>query len=338
MITNVPSVPPLISNILGAQAFNKALQVANSTGTNSITAGTQVNRFKVEVAEVRQFQPPYDAYVNGFGDPGAAGEAVGTPPDSNYSSPGENIGPGTLNYTSAYSALGSQNSPSESGPGPGVLNFDSASSPYGALSGAQAALSAQQAVSTFGAPSDFTSGVYSAPAAGATLDGGVGVGPVPATFVPASADPSLNIGSTESLWTTPAVVSAPAYSDQWYVVNEGAGNFGGYISLTGDTAQPPDPQPSGGGSDPPPSGGGGSGGGSAPYPVVLNLDGAGVKITQATSSNKFFDMKGDGYQHLTAWAAPGNAVLFYDPTGQGSLTRANQVVFTDWDPTLTASA
>jgi hypothetical protein len=43
-------------------------------------------------------------------------------------------------------------------------------------------------------------------------------------------------------------------------------------------------------------------------------------------------MAGDGYQHSTAWAGAGNAVLFYDPTGKGELTRANQIMFTDWDP------
>jgi len=67
-------------------------------------------------------------------------------------------------------------------------------------------------------------------------------------------------------------------------------------------------------------------------PIVLDLTGKGIKITQEISSNKFFDMAGDGYQHQTAWAGAGNAVLFYDPSGQGALTRANQVVFTDWDP------
>jgi hypothetical protein len=44
-------------------------------------------------------------------------------------------------------------------------------------------------------------------------------------------------------------------------------------------------------------------------------------------------MAGNGRQHLTAWAGPGNGVLFYDPTGTGQLTQANQIIFTDWDPT-----
>ncbi|PWT75507.1 MAG: hypothetical protein C5B46_02510, partial [Proteobacteria bacterium] len=71
-------------------------------------------------------------------------------------------------------------------------------------------------------------------------------------------------------------------------------------------------------------------------PVVLDLTGNGINITQLSSSNVFFDIAGDGQQHLTAWAGTGNGVLFFDPTGQGQLTQANQVVFTDWDPSASS--
>jgi hypothetical protein len=70
-------------------------------------------------------------------------------------------------------------------------------------------------------------------------------------------------------------------------------------------------------------------------PVVLDLAGKGIKITQLTSSNTYFDMTGDGYKNLTAWAGAGNGVLFFDPTGTGQLTQANQINFTDWDPGAT---
>ena len=76
--------------------------------------------------------------------------------------------------------------------------------------------------------------------------------------------------------------------------------------------------------------GGGYGGGSG-YPVVLDLAGKGIKITPMSSSNMFFDMANDGYQHHTAWAGAGNGVLVYDPSG-GAITQANQVNFTLWDP------
>jgi uncharacterized membrane protein YdcZ (DUF606 family) len=79
--------------------------------------------------------------------------------------------------------------------------------------------------------------------------------------------------------------------------------------------------------------GGGFYGGGGYYPIVLDLTGKGINIQQLSSSNTFFDMAGEGRQHLTAWAGPGNGVLFYDPTGTGQLTQANQMIFTDWDPT-----
>src|SRR5262249_37478261 len=67
-------------------------------------------------------------------------------------------------------------------------------------------------------------------------------------------------------------------------------------------------------------------------PVVLDLAGKGINIAQMSSSNTFFNTAGDGLQHLTAWAGAGNGVLFFDPTGAGQLTQANQVIFPDWDP------
>src|SRR5215831_4177602 len=47
---------------------------------------------------------------------------------------------------------------------------------------------------------------------------------------------------------------------------------------------------------------GGSFGGTG-YPLVLDLAGKGIKITPLSSSNQFFNMTDDGYQHRTAWAA-----------------------------------
>jgi len=47
-------------------------------------------------------------------------------------------------------------------------------------------------------------------------------------------------------------------------------------------------------------------------PVVLDLDGRGIKITPVGASDTFFDLAGDGRAHRTAWAAPGNGVLVLD--------------------------
>ena len=83
------------------------------------------------------------------------------------------------------------------------------------------------------------------------------------------------------------------------------------------------------------SGGGKGFGGSASYgnPVLLDLDGNGLDITPLSSSNIFYDMAGDGYQHRAAWAGAGDGVLVLDTDGNGQITQRNQVVFTDWDPT-----
>jgi hypothetical protein len=72
------------------------------------------------------------------------------------------------------------------------------------------------------------------------------------------------------------------------------------------------------------------------FPVVLDLDGTGLKVTPQSSSNTFFDMAGDGYQHRTAWAGAGNGVLVLDLDGSGEITQRNQVIFTDWDPAATS--
>ena len=82
--------------------------------------------------------------------------------------------------------------------------------------------------------------------------------------------------------------------------------------------------------------GGYVGGGDFGYgPVVLDLAGRGVNIAKLTSSNTFEDVTGDGYKNRTAWAGAGNAVLFVDPTNSNTITQANQIDFTDWDPTAT---
>jgi hypothetical protein len=82
--------------------------------------------------------------------------------------------------------------------------------------------------------------------------------------------------------------------------------------------------------DGPPDGGPDDGDG---WPVILDLTGHGIKITQQSAANHVFDMAGDGYQHATAWAGAGNGVLVLDLNGSGVIKQANQVEFTLWDPT-----
>ena len=77
-----------------------------------------------------------------------------------------------------------------------------------------------------------------------------------------------------------------------------------------------------------PSSAGGTG-----YPLVLDLSGKGIKITPLTSSNQFFNMTNDGYQHRTAWAGAGNGVLVLDLSNTGKIDSPRQFEFTAWDPT-----
>jgi hypothetical protein len=67
-------------------------------------------------------------------------------------------------------------------------------------------------------------------------------------------------------------------------------------------------------------------------PVVLDLSGNGISLTEQQNSKTFFDVTGDGYQHRTAWAGAGNGVLAIDADGDGKITERKEIVFTDWDP------
>ncbi|KYG21651.1 hypothetical protein SE92_16435 [Bradyrhizobium sp. AT1] len=68
-------------------------------------------------------------------------------------------------------------------------------------------------------------------------------------------------------------------------------------------------------------------------PVVLDLTGAGINITELGSSAQYMDMTGDGYKNRTAWAGAGNGVLVFDVNANGLVDSANEFQFTAWDPT-----
>jgi hypothetical protein len=73
--------------------------------------------------------------------------------------------------------------------------------------------------------------------------------------------------------------------------------------------------------------------GFAMSPILLDLDGDGIQITDASKSTQFVDAGGDGLLHRSAWAAAGNGVLFFDAGGDGQITEKREYVFTEWDPT-----
>ncbi|MFS8036852.1 hypothetical protein ACI7BZ_07805 [Xanthobacter sp. AM11] len=79
-----------------------------------------------------------------------------------------------------------------------------------------------------------------------------------------------------------------------------------------------------------------SAGVSFSFPVVLDLNGDGISITQRTASNTYRDVNGDGTEHRTAWAAAGDGVLVYDYTGTGDVDSPQAFQFTTWDPTATS--
>ena len=70
-------------------------------------------------------------------------------------------------------------------------------------------------------------------------------------------------------------------------------------------------------------------------PIILDLSGQGINLTQLTSSNQF-EVGEDNYQHRTAWAGAGSAVLFVDPNGDNAIRNADQYVFSDWDPSASS--
>ncbi|WP_411892842.1 calcium-binding protein [Yoonia sp. SDW83-1] len=72
------------------------------------------------------------------------------------------------------------------------------------------------------------------------------------------------------------------------------------------------------------------------YPILFDLDGDGIQITELSNSTIFMDTGGDGLLHRTAWAGAGDAVLFYDPDNLGAIVEKRQYVFTEWDPTATS--
>ncbi|KQU66712.1 hypothetical protein ASC75_08765 [Aminobacter sp. DSM 101952] len=70
-------------------------------------------------------------------------------------------------------------------------------------------------------------------------------------------------------------------------------------------------------------------------PVLLDIAGNGITVDTISTSSQFLDLKGDGYQHRTAWAGKGTGVLVIDADGDGKISRSSEFVFTEWDATAT---
>ncbi|WP_017962934.1 beta strand repeat-containing protein [Rhizobium leguminosarum] len=72
------------------------------------------------------------------------------------------------------------------------------------------------------------------------------------------------------------------------------------------------------------------------YPILLDLSGNGLDVDPLSSSSKFIDLEGGGYQSRTAWAAQGTGVLVLDADGDGKISRSSEFVFTEWDSSATS--
>jgi Ca2+-binding RTX toxin-like protein len=71
-------------------------------------------------------------------------------------------------------------------------------------------------------------------------------------------------------------------------------------------------------------------------PVVLDLDGSGINITNRTDSPVYFDVDGDGYKEKTAWAGPSDGLLVIDLAANGAagadgqINQAKEIAFAQW--------
>ncbi|WP_217356583.1 FG-GAP-like repeat-containing protein [Ruegeria atlantica] len=71
-------------------------------------------------------------------------------------------------------------------------------------------------------------------------------------------------------------------------------------------------------------------------PIILDLDGSGVELTELSQSTVFMDADEDGLKNQTAWSGDGDGVLFFDADGDGVISETREYVFTEWDPTATS--
>jgi Ca2+-binding RTX toxin-like protein len=67
-------------------------------------------------------------------------------------------------------------------------------------------------------------------------------------------------------------------------------------------------------------------------PIVLDLDGNGIRLTNAVRSRVRFDFDGDGKRDRTGWVSSGDGILVFDRNGDGKVTDASEISFVDDKP------
>ncbi|MFM9978822.1 MAG: calcium-binding protein [Sphingomonadaceae bacterium] len=71
-------------------------------------------------------------------------------------------------------------------------------------------------------------------------------------------------------------------------------------------------------------------------PIVLDLNRNGVGLIDQSISRVAFDWDGDGRANSTAWASSGDGLLVYDRNGDGTVTDASELSFTNDKPGATS--
>ncbi|MEM1346743.1 MAG: hypothetical protein AAGI34_19475, partial [Pseudomonadota bacterium] len=84
-----------------------------------------------------------------------------------------------------------------------------------------------------------------------------------------------------------------------------------------------------------PDGNGGNGGGGRPgalgdnddqaSPIVLDLDGDGLELTEVSDTSLYFDIDADGVAERTGWVTGGDGLLAFDADGDGAITSATEL-------------
>ncbi|SCW87365.1 hypothetical protein SAMN02927900_05924, partial [Rhizobium mongolense subsp. loessense] len=60
-------------------------------------------------------------------------------------------------------------------------------------------------------------------------------------------------------------------------------------------------------------------------PLVLDLDGDGIELTNIEGSNVYFDLDADGFAERTGWITGGDGTLAYDANGNGRIDDINEL-------------
>lgn len=67
-------------------------------------------------------------------------------------------------------------------------------------------------------------------------------------------------------------------------------------------------------------------------PIILDLDGNGVRATDQGRSKTKFDWDGDGKKNATGWVGKGDGLLVFDRNGDGKMSGASELSFIDDKP------